>query len=82
MRLLTAGELLLEQHVSSRVRGRWHASENGIFRGVKPTDNVPIDPARGKQRATPATYVDERNLHLKRRNPSGVKLDETPRPKW
>ncbi|GHO87612.1 hypothetical protein KSZ_56180 [Dictyobacter formicarum] len=78
VRLLTAGELLEEQHVSSRVRGKWHAFESGNFRGVKPIDNVPIDLARGKQRATPAAYVDERNLRLKRRYPRGVKLADTP----
>jgi hypothetical protein len=46
--------------------------------GVKPADNVPTVRSRtDKLRATPATYADERNLRLKRREFRQVKTAET-----
>jgi len=68
-------------HLDSNVRGKRHALKNGILQGVKPADNVPTSVNRTQTRATPATYVDERNLCLKRRDPNEVKAVETLRPK-
>jgi hypothetical protein len=38
-------------HLSNGVRGEWHASKHGMFRGVKPADDVP-------------TFVAERTKEL------------------
>ena len=67
--------------MDSNVRGKRHALKNGILQSVKPADNVPTFVNRTQTRATPATYVDERNLCLKRRDPKEVKAVETLRPK-
>ena len=51
---------------------------SGTLQGVKPADNVPTVRSRtDKLRATPVTYVDERNLHSKRREFGQVKAAET-----
>jgi hypothetical protein len=60
-------------HLDTDARGKRHASEDGIFRGVKPADNVPTSLSRTKRRATPVIYADERNLCLKRRKLEQVK---------
>ena len=67
-----------EAHQENDARGKWHASRSGTPWGVKPTDNVPTIRSRtDKQRATPATYADERNLRLKRREFDQVKAVDT-----
>jgi hypothetical protein len=67
--------------LDSDVRGKRHASKNGILRGVKPADNVPNIWSQPERSATPAIYADERNLCLKRRENREVKVAETLRPK-
>jgi len=47
--------------------GKRSALRSGTPRGGKPEDLVPTSLSRTKTRATPAVYVHERNLRLKRR---------------
>jgi len=67
--------------LDSDVRGKRHASKNGILWGVKPADNVLYIWSQPDRGATPAIYADERNLCLKRRENREVKVAETLRPK-
>ena len=60
-------------HLSNGVRSERHASTHGMFRGVKPADNVLTFVAETNQRATPVTHADERNLCPKRRKYHEVK---------
>jgi len=59
--------------VSNGVRGERHASKHGMFRGVKPADDVPTFVAETNRGATPVTHADERNLCPKRRKYQEVK---------
>ncbi len=65
-------------HLDIDAKGMWHALRSGTSQGVKPADNVPTVRSRtDKHRATPATYADERNLCLKRRELKQVKAADT-----
>jgi len=82
VRLLTAESVAhREPCLSSDMRTERPASNSGTTGGGKPADNEPDLLAECGKGASPVPYVDERNLHLKRRQRGVVKLAVTPRPK-
>ncbi len=71
--------------MSNGTRGERPASGSGTLWGGKPADNVSVGSSRTSQRATPATYADEKRLGAAETcNMSYIKTGETaetPEPK-
>ncbi len=57
-----------EPYLSSGTRDKRPASSCGTIGGGKPADNVPNEPSRTDHRAIPATYADEWENLIPRRN--------------
>jgi len=72
--------------MSTGTRGERPASGSGTLWGEKPADNVSVGSSRTSQRATPATYADEKRLGAAETcNMSSIRTGETaetPEPKW